>query len=81
MNIAIDERFAPLVESLIKSGRYASAEDVLRRALLLVEAEEAKLQNLRVQINASIEAGGSYTDEEVSAYLDATEDEWAEEDR
>jgi len=78
MNISLDERFAPLVDSLLKSGRYASADDIVRQSMLLLEAEEAKLQSLRDMINSSIEAGGSYTDEEVSAYLDAMEDESAE---
>ena len=35
------------------------------------EEREAKLAALRETINRSIERGGSYTDEEVGAYLDA----------
>jgi hypothetical protein len=38
---------------------------------LTPEEEEAKLAALRQTINRSIEQGGSYTDEEVGAYLDA----------
>jgi antitoxin ParD1/3/4 len=75
MNISLDERFTPLVESLIKSGRYASAEDVLRRAMLLVEAEEAKLEALRAQINASIAAGGENTIEDIDRAIAEMDEE------
>ena len=40
----------------------------LRRPL--TPEEEAKLADLRDTINRSIERGGSYTDEEVAAYLE-----------
>ena len=36
----------------------------------LIPEEEAKLADLRDTINRSIERGGSYTDEEVAAYLE-----------
>ena len=36
----------------------------------LTPEEEAKLADLRDTINRSIERGGSYTDEEVAAYLE-----------
>jgi hypothetical protein len=36
----------------------------------LTPEEEAKLADLRETINRSIERGGSYTDEEVAAYIE-----------
>ena len=36
----------------------------------LTPEEEAKLADLRETINRSIERGGSYTDDEVTAYLE-----------
>jgi hypothetical protein len=42
---------------LVPARRHLSAE------------EEAKLADLRETINRSIERGGSYTDEEVAAYI------------
>jgi hypothetical protein len=36
----------------------------------LTPGEEAKLADLRETINRSIERGGSYTDEEVAAYIE-----------
>jgi len=75
MNISLDERFAPLVDSLLKSGRYASADDIVRQSMLLLEAEEAKLQSLRDMINASIEAGGENTIEDVDRALAELDEE------
>ena len=75
MNISLDERFAPLVDALLKSGRYASADDIVRQSMLLLEAEEAKLQSLRYMINASIEAGGENTIEDVDRALAELDEE------
>jgi len=75
MNISLDERFAPLVDSLLKSGRYASADDIVRQSMLLLEAEEGKLQSLRDMINASIEAGGENTIEDVDRALAELDEE------
>jgi hypothetical protein len=58
-----------------------AAQDEAERALAAIEErylsrkltpeDEAKLAALRETINRSIDQGGSYTDEEVGAYLDA----------
>jgi uncharacterized protein with von Willebrand factor type A (vWA) domain len=72
------------LESLI--GRVTTwpqeAQDEAARALAEIEVayvrarrpltaeEEAKLADLRATINRSIERGGSYTDEEVAAYIE-----------
>ncbi len=73
MNVSIGDHLTSFVETIVKSGRYASASEVVREGLRLVEEREAKLQALRDTINASIEAGGHNTDEEVGAFLDAQE--------
>jgi antitoxin ParD1/3/4 len=73
MNVSIGERWTSFVEDIVKSGRYASASEVIREGLRLVEEREAKLQALRDTINASIEAGGHVSDEELGAFLDAQE--------
>jgi antitoxin ParD1/3/4 len=69
MNVSIGDRWTAFVEDIVKSGRYASASEVVREGLRLVEEREAKLQSLRDTINASIAEGGSFTDEEVEVYL------------
>jgi hypothetical protein len=38
--------------------------------------DQAKLAALREDINRAIERGGSYTDEEVEASIEATLDDW-----
>ncbi len=76
MNISIDERGETLIDSLVRSGRYGSARDVVEEGLRLVREREEKLDALRATIDASIARGGSLTSEEVSARIDAALDEW-----
>jgi antitoxin ParD1/3/4 len=75
MNISIDETSAEFLESIVKSGRYGSASEVVREGLRLVEAREAKLQALREMIDQSIAEGGENSDEDVDAALDAVTEE------
>lgn len=59
-------------------GQYRQAEghgsvsEVVRKGLRLVEEREAKLSALRETLNASIERGGEYNDEDVDAVLEDT---------
>jgi len=71
MNVSIGERWEAFVEAAVRNGRYASASEVVREGLRLVEERETKLQSLRDTLNASIAAGGGRSDEEVGAALDA----------
>ena len=71
MNVSIGERWEEFVESAVKSGRYASASEVVREGLRLVEEREAKLRALRETLDASIAEGGANTDEELARALDA----------
>ena len=48
----------------------AEIEEKIRILQSLTPDERAKLAALREMINRSIERGGSYTDEEVSAYIE-----------
>jgi antitoxin ParD1/3/4 len=57
------------IDSLVKQGRYASATEVMREGLRLVEEREEKLKALRETIRAAIAEGGAHSDEEVAAYL------------
>ena len=69
--VVIGDRWEAFIDAAVKNGRYASASEVVREGLRLVEEREAKLQSLRDTLNASIAAGGSRTDEEVGAALEA----------
>jgi antitoxin ParD1/3/4 len=71
MNVSIGERWEGFVESAVKSGRYGSASEVVREGLRLVEEREARLRALRNTLNASIAEGGSFSDDDVAAALDA----------
>jgi len=79
MNVSIGERWEGFVESAVKSGRYASASEVVREGLRLVEEREAKLNALRKTLNASIARGGYVTEEELDQSLAATAAELAQE--
>ena len=71
MNVSIGERWEGFVDTVLKSGRYGSASEVVREGLRLVEEREAKLQALRETLDASILRGGEHSDEAVGAHLDA----------
>lgn len=70
MNVSVGPRWEKFIEEAVQDGRYGSASEVVREGLRLVEEREAKLSALRETIQKSIKAGGSYTDEEVEAFLD-----------
>ena len=71
MNVSIGARWEDFVENTVKNGRYGSASEVVREGLRLVEEREAKLEALRDTLNASIAAGGRFTNDEVRAALEA----------
>ncbi len=74
MNVSVGERWEKWIEAMLADGRYGSASEVVREGLRLVEEREQKLAALREIIEASIARGGSYTDDEVGAYLVAHSD-------
>ncbi|MFY9628045.1 MAG: type II toxin-antitoxin system ParD family antitoxin [Methylocystis sp.] len=61
MNVSVGKRWEEFIDALVKSGRYASATEVMREGLRLVEEREAKLQSLRETIEASLAEGGENT--------------------
>ena len=58
---SIGKHFEGLIESLIESGRYSTASEVMREGLRLVEEREerrkAKLEALRAEIQKGIDSG------------------------
>jgi len=75
MNVSIGERWENFVEQAVKAGRYGSASEVVREGLRLVEEREAKLLALRATLDASIEAGGEVTDQDLDAAIAKRGDE------
>ena len=71
MNVSIGKRWEDFIGKIVEDGRYGSASEVVREGLRLVEEREAKLAELRRMLNASIEAGGDITDDELGQAIDA----------
>lgn len=71
MNVSLGERCEDFIARAVEEGRYGSASEVVREGLRLVEEREAKLAALRETIDAAIERGGSYTDDQVRAAIEA----------
>ncbi|QGM45064.1 type II toxin-antitoxin system ParD family antitoxin [Methylocystis heyeri] len=61
MNVSVGQRWEEFIDQLVKSGRYASAAEVMREGLRLVEEREAKLKSLRETIQESLAEGGENT--------------------
>jgi antitoxin ParD1/3/4 len=70
MNVSIGDRLEGFVDNTVKSGRYASASEVVREGLRLVEEREAKLMALRDRLDASIaDPRPALSDDEVGRRL------------
>ena len=76
MNVSIGERWERYIEQLLANGRYASASEIMREGLRLVEEREQKLGALQETINASIERGGAHSIKDVRASVKAALDKW-----
>lgn len=72
-NVVLTERQEELIETLVKSGRYQNASEVLRDGLRLVEQREAvdavKLKALRAA--ARVGVGASDRDEKIQHFRGA----------
>ncbi|QWF71349.1 type II toxin-antitoxin system ParD family antitoxin [Methylomonas paludis] len=59
--VSLGEYWNNLIDSLLKSGRYASVSEIMRDSLRLLEEREAnsKLQSLRMALIEGEESGDS----------------------
>jgi antitoxin ParD1/3/4 len=73
VNLSVGKRWESFINRIVSTGRYDSADDVVREGLRLLEEREAKLADLRETLNRSVEAGGEVTPEALDAALDAEE--------
>ena len=71
MNVSVGKHWEEFIDSLVKSGRYGSASEVIRQGLRKVEAEEAGLIALREEIQAAIDEDVWFTFDEVEAHIRA----------
>ena len=56
-SVTLGEHFEKIIEKSIESGRYASASEVIREGLRLVDEREQKIQILREAIEAGEKSG------------------------
>jgi len=81
VNVSIDDRWKGFVEGLLKSGRYGSANDVVRDGLRLVEERETRLEALRDRLIDSVERGGAHSADDVDAAVKARLDQWEQQSK
>ena len=67
-SVSLGEHFTSFIDAQVGSGRYASASDVVRAGLRLLEAEEAKLERLR-ELIAEGDASGYIEDFDFDSFL------------
>ena len=58
-SISLGEHFSDFIESEVAKGRYASASEVVRASLRLLEEREAQLASLQAALAAGEESGPS----------------------
>ncbi|MBA2520890.1 MAG: type II toxin-antitoxin system ParD family antitoxin [Chloroflexia bacterium] len=56
-SVSLGEHFTHFVNQQVEQGRYASASEVLRAGLRLLEAEDAKLEALRAALIEGEQSG------------------------
>lgn len=69
MNVSVGARWESFVDGAVRAGRYASASEVVREGLRLVEERETRLAALRATLDASLEAGGEASEVELDDAL------------
>ena len=71
---AVGDHFKRFIKQQVKGGRYASASEVVRDALRLLEQEEqqrrAMLEQLRTDVNKGLASGRGKPAEEVLGRLE-----------
>ena len=56
-SLSLGDHFASFVDSRVKTGRYASASDVVRAGLRLLEEQEARVEALRAALETGETSG------------------------
>lgn len=77
MQILLESSLQGFVEQAVRSGRFGSAEEVVREGLRLVQERERKLAELRAKVEAAIAEGGEVSEEELDVSLAEAAEELA----
>ena len=56
MNVSLTPELEAMIREKVESGRYASASEVVREALRILEANEMALDQLRAEVQKGIDA-------------------------
>lgn len=56
-SVVLSDHFNDFITRAVESGRYASASDVVRAGLRMLEMEEEKLERLRVELQKGLDSG------------------------
>jgi antitoxin ParD1/3/4 len=56
-SVVLSDHFLEFAERKVREGRYASASEVVRAGLRLLESEEEKIEALRREIQKGIDSG------------------------
>ena len=76
MTIELSKEAEAVIDAAMASGQFASPEAVVDAALRLLAIHDRKVAELRATLQDAIARGGSFTDDEVDAAIDADLDEW-----
>lgn len=68
-SISLGEHFSDFVDERVRSGRYASASDVVRAGLRLLEERETRYEEVRAALKEG-EASGAPGDFDFDAFLE-----------
>lgn len=56
-SVSLGDHFNEFIKQQIGTGRFASASEVIRAGLRLLEGEEAKLERLRTALQEGLDSG------------------------
>lgn len=68
-SVSLGNHFSDFVDERIRSGRYASASDVVRAGLRLLEEQETRLEQVRAALKEG-ETSGEPHDFDFDAFLE-----------
>ncbi len=71
MSVPLNQKWQTFVDEAVRTGRFPSSAAVVEEGLRLVAERERRQEELRAHLEAAIAEGGSFTDAEIEAELEA----------